>query len=144
MPADVLCDHFISSGADNYFLDDGPSPIPMEEAPVLLELSSGAKENIPTLIASGMRPYKTIHSAALPRDSWKDCKQRILAMLDTVHRSPLDFFLDLLDPEQTSYENYRSQWFLSSQSSPKMSRLLDRIFMHPKGHDWISDWMRGR
>jgi hypothetical protein len=143
-PTDLLGGSILFSGDDSLFLDDDLSPIQMDDAslPMLLEPTSSAKENVPTLPAptGKMFTYKTIHSTASPRGSWKDCKQNILTMLESAHRTPLDFLLDLLDPEQDGYEIYRSHWF--SRSSHKIALLLDRIFAHPKGHNFILDWMR--
>ena len=124
-PIDPLADPFpyFDAASDDFVMhhEFPESPMPMNDSrpPMLLELSfSSESDKSQELVGTGLREYENIHSAAeyenihsaaLPRNSWKDCKQKILKMLEDAHRSPLDFLLDLLDPDLNEYKTYRSK-----------------------------------
>lgn len=126
-----------STVRDN-FASHMPPLVPLESPPVLLELRTMAGHT--TLGTLGMREYKSSGTPSAAQSAWKECKENILRAFSDAGRSPLDLVLDILDPTQLEYENYRSRWF--SPASNKLLLLLDQIFAHPKGHNLVSRWMQ--
>ena len=115
-----------------------PPPLPLESPPLLLELRRTAGHS--TLQTSDMRAYKSPGNPPAAQSAWKGCKEIVLQAFSDAGKSPLDLILDILDPTQLEYENYRSRWF--SPACNKLSLLLDRMFAHPKGHDLVLCWMQ--
>jgi hypothetical protein len=92
--------------------DEYPYMIQANDTPMLLELYCSTTDKEPMLRTFGTCIYDQNHVNSSQQNSWKDCKKRILKILaDECHQSPLNFFLDLLDPDQDEYELYHSQWF---------------------------------
>ena len=111
-----------------------PSESPLE--PVLLKLRNPGSNLGQTLEASQPHAYET---PSLSQSVWGECKRTVLKAIVDANRSLLDLILDILDPSLDEYEHYRLRWFSSSCSI--LSRLLDSIFAHPKGRDFMLDWM---
>jgi hypothetical protein len=116
-PIDTLANPFpyFDSAGDDFITDhelpESPMPVKDPRPLMLLELSFASESNkSQELVGTGLWQYENIHSTALPQNSWKDCKQKILKMLKDAHRSPLDFLLDLLldllDPNINEYKMY--------------------------------------
>ena len=119
-------------------MTDLPPSSPLESPPIFLELRRKAKRS--TLGTSGIREYKSPGILPAAQSAWNECKEKVLTAFSDAGWSPLDLIIDILDPSQHEYENYRSRWF--SPPSNKLSLLLDQIFAHPKGHNLVLDWMR--
>ena len=139
---DASGDDSISCYAAQESSQDGEMPsTPSDSPPILLKLrNSLAKSVDQTLEASHSHVYK--HPSLTPpsQSVWGQCKQKVLKAIANAHHSPLDLIMDILDESQDEYEHYRSRWF--SSSCNKLSILLDRIFVHPKGRDLVLQWMR--
>lgn len=133
-------DPFTNSTAREHSAADPPLVLPSESPPVLLKFRRRSSHGSGILGTPGVRAYKPLNTPSAAQSTWDECKENVLQTFSDAARSPLDLILDLLDPTQSEYENYRSRWF--SPTCNKLSLLLDRIFSHPKGNGLILQWMR--